>query len=917
MLSPSRSLVRGLFAAALLWFVGAAAAALPAGVTAGASVEGISEYALANGLKVLLFPDASQPKVTVNITYLVGSRMENYGETGMAHLLEHMVFKGTKTRGNLMTGLAQRGMAFNGTTWYDRTNYFETFPASDESLDWALGMEADRMVNSTVLRKDLDSEMTVVRNEMERNENSPVRILIQRTTAAGFDWHNYGKDTIGARTDVERVDIGRLQAFYHLYYQPDNAVLTIAGAFDPDRALALVAKYFGPLPKPTRVLPKLYTDEPVQDGAREVTLRRVGNTQWLSAMYHTVPGAHPDATAISAAVDAMTVSPGGRLYKALVETKKAAAVDDFVYNGFDPGFAMFLAQVPENESLDDARTTMLRTIEDAAKQPFTEGEIDRVRAKALKAIDETINDPQRLGIALSSSIAMGDWRLFFLQRDRWRALTPADVERVAGAYFKASNRTVGEFIPDARPDRAPTPPTVDIAAMVNGYKGDPAIAAGETFDATPANLDARAERYTLANGMKVALLPKKTRGATVHFNLAMHYGDEASIKGREGEARLTGSMLLRGTSQRDRQQIADTLDRLRASLSISGAQTSLSARGQTLRANLAPTLDLLAEVLQHPSFPAAELDTLKRAQAAGVEQERSDPRAIAVRALARYDNPYPKGDDRYMPTFDEELAEIRAPDVDRLKDFHRSFYGAGAAEISIVGDFDVPAVKAQLQRLFGAWTAPSRYARVPEPLVTKRAAAMPIETPDKANAFLIGQSAFALRDTDPDYPALLLANYMLGGSTNSRLWNRIRQKEGLSYGINSSMQASSWESNATLSISAIFAPENLERLRRGVQDEVERAQREGFSADEVAEAKRALLQQRRLARSQDATLAVALTEQSFVGRTFAYSAKIDAALESLDAPSVNAALRKYLKPESFASVFAGDFAKVKKPQPAG
>jgi zinc protease len=909
--------LRSLFGLVLLSFVAAAGAALPAGVSAGASVEGISEYDLANGLKVLLFADASQPKVTVNITYLVGSRMENYGETGMAHLLEHMVFKGTKTRGNLMAALGQRGMAFNGTTWYDRTNYFETFPASDENLDWALGMEADRMVNSTVLRKDLDSEMTVVRNEMERNENSAVRMLIQRTTATGFDWHNYGKDTIGARTDVERVDIGRLQAFYHLYYQPDNAVLTIAGAFDPDRALAMVAKYFGPLPKPARVLPKLYTDEPVQDGSREVTLRRVGNTQWLSAMYHTVPGAHPDAVAISAAVDAMTVSPGGRLYKALVEAKKAAAVDDFVYTGHDPGFAMFLAQVPENESLDIARTTMLRTIEDAANQPFSPSEVDRVRAKALKAIDDTINDPQRLGIALSGSIATGDWRLFFLQRDRWRALTPADVDRVARDYFKPANRTVGEFVPDARPDRSPTPPTVDIAAMVTGYKGDPAIAAGETFDATPANLDARAERYTLADGMKVALLPKKTRGGTVHFYLSMHYGDEASIKGREGEARLTGSMLMRGTSQHDRQQIADTLDRLRASLSIGGAQTRLSARGQTLRPNLAPTLDLLAEVLQHPSFPAAELETLKRAQTAGVEQERSDPRAIAVRALARYDNPYPKGDDRYMPTVDEEIAEITAPGIERLQDFHRSFYGASAAEISVVGDFDVAAVKAQLQRLFGGWTSPSRYARVPDPLVTKRAAAMPIETPDKANAFLIGQTAFALSDTDPDYPALTLANYILGGSTNSRLWNRIRQKEGLSYGISSSMHASSWEPNTAISISAIFAPENLERLRRGVQDEVERAQREGFSADEVAEAKRALLQQRRLARTQDATLAAALDEQSFVGRTFAYSAKLDAALERLEAPAVNAALRKYLKPDAFASVFAGDFAKVKKSQPAG
>ncbi|MGH8715103.1 MAG: M16 family metallopeptidase, partial [Casimicrobiaceae bacterium] len=322
-------------------------------------------------------------------------------------------------------------------------------------------------------------------------------------------------------------------------------------------------------------------------------------------------------------------------------------------------------------------------------------------------------------------------------------------------------------------------------------------------------------------------------------------------------------------------------------------------------------LALLAEALQHPAFPAAELDTLKRARIAGVEQQRTDPRAIAVRTLARYDNPYPKGDDRYMPTFDEEIAEIKSPGVDRLQDFHRRFYGTSAAEISVVGDFDPAAVKADLQRLFGAWPSPSRFARVPDPLVAKRAAAMPIETPDKANAFLVGQTAFALSDKDPDYPALMLANYILGGSTDSRLWNRVRQKEGLSYDVRSTMNSSSFEPNTTLSVSAIFAPQNLERLRRGVQDELDRAQREGFSAEEVADAKRALLQQRTLARSQDATLAAALTQQAYLGRTFAYSAQIDAALERLDMPAVNAAVRKYLKPDSFASVFAGDFAKAK------
>ncbi len=884
-------------------------AALPPGVTQGASVEGLTEYRLANGLRILLFPDASQAKTTVNVTYLVGSRMENYGETGMAHLLEHMVFKGTPSRGNIMSALAQRGMNFNGTTWLDRTNYFETFPASDESLDYALSMEADRMVNSFIARKDLDSEMTVVRNEMERNENNAVRILIQRTTAAAYNWHSYGKDTIGARSDVEQVDIARLQAFYRLYYQPDNAVLVIAGAFDPEKALALASKYFGPIPKPSRVLPRLYTEEPVQDGERQVTMRRVGNTQWLSDLYHTVPAAHPDAVAIEAAVGVMTVSPGGRLYKSLVETKKAASVDDFVYNGHDPGFAMFLVKVPDEDSIDNAREVMLRTVEGVKSQPVTAAELERVRAKTLKDIDDSINDPQRLGIALSQSIAEGDWRLFFLRRDQWRKVRPADLDRVAIAYFKPANRTVGAFIPDAKPDRAPAPPAVDVAAMVKDYKGDPAVAAGESFDATPANLDARAQRFTLANGMKVALLPKKTRGETVQFALRLHYGDEKSIFGLGGEGNLTGEMLMRGTTRHSRQEIEDTLDRLRAKLSLNGGQTGASARGQTVRVNLAPTLDLVAEVLRQPSFPPAELETLKREEIAVLEEGRSDPRSIAVRALGRYDNPYPIGDRRYTPTLDEAVKEIRTPGVEALKSFHQRFYGGASAEIAVVGDFDAAAVKAQLERLFGDWKSPAGFTRVPEPLTPKRANAMPIETPDKANAFITGSTSFALNDRDPDYPAFLLANYLLGGSTNSRLWNRVRQKEGLSYGINSSFRASSFEPNSSVSISAIFAPQNLQSLRTAVQEEVKRITVEGFSAAEVEEGKRGLLQERKLSRTQDTGLAEALTQQAYLNRTFAFSGEVDAAIARLTPEAVNAAVRKYMQPDGFTFVFAGDFAK--------
>src|SRR5207247_4109138 len=187
------------------------------------SVEGITEYRFeSNGLRILLFPDLSKPTITVNVTYMVGSRHENYGETGMAHLLEHLLFKGTPNHPNIPQEQTSHGARPNGSTWFDRTNYFETFQATDENLKWALDLEADRMVHSFIAKKDLDSEMTVVRNEFEMGENDPSQVLMQRTLATAYLWHNYGHVPIGARSDIERVPIERLQQFYHTYYQPDN-----------------------------------------------------------------------------------------------------------------------------------------------------------------------------------------------------------------------------------------------------------------------------------------------------------------------------------------------------------------------------------------------------------------------------------------------------------------------------------------------------------------------------------------------------------------------------------------------------------------------------------------------------------------------------------------------------------------------
>jgi zinc protease len=263
---------------------------LPKGIVKTASVEGITEYRMDNGLKVLLFPDPSKPTATVNITYLVGSRHEGYGETGMAHLLEHMVFKGTPNHPNIPQELTEHGARPNGSTWYDRTNYFETFSATEENLKWALDLEADRMINSFIAKKDLDSEFSVVRNEFESGENSASNVLMDRIISSAFLWHNYGKSTIGNRSDIEKVPIEYLQAFYKKYYQPDNAVLTVSGKIDEQKTLQLISTYFGKIPKPERVLPTTYTIEPVQDGERFVELKRRGDIQMVGCAYHIMPG---------------------------------------------------------------------------------------------------------------------------------------------------------------------------------------------------------------------------------------------------------------------------------------------------------------------------------------------------------------------------------------------------------------------------------------------------------------------------------------------------------------------------------------------------------------------------------------------------------------------------------------------------
>jgi len=886
----------------------AQAADLPDGVTAGPSVEGIHEYRLDNGLKVLLFPDPSKATVTVNITYKVGSRHESYGQTGMAHLLEHMLFKGTPDHPDIPGEMKKRGMSKNATTSLDRTNYFETFQADPAQLEWALRMEADRMVNSSIAAEDLASEMTVVRNELEAGENSPARVLGQRLLATAFLWHNYGNSTIGARSDVEGVAIPRLRAFYRTWYRPDNAVLMVAGRFDPARTLQVVADSFGGIARPAGAMPVLPTREPVQDGERRVVVRRTGDVKVAALAYHIPAASHPDTAALAVLADVLGDTPAGRLHHALVEPGKAAGIGAAKYELHDPGLLLLIAQLPMDGDVATVADALVAQAEGLGGKPATETEVERAKTDLLKGIERQLNDANQVGLAISGLVAAGDWRLYFLRRDRIEAVTAEDVNRVAAAYLRPSNRTEGLFIPTDDPRRAVIPESPDLAKLLDGYKGRPPLAAGEVFDASIENIEARTTRTELPFGAKLAMLPKDNRGDTVRGRISLHFGHEATLMGKGYAPGFVGALMRRGTRDLDRQALANRLDQLKATVGIGSSATGADISLYTTRENLPEVMQLVADMLRRPAFDPDEFEQIRMQAITGVQSQVTEPGSVAGRALALHLDHYPEGHPRHVLTFDEQLAAYRQVTLDEVKQFHHDFYGADHAEFSFVGDFDADALQSQLVALFGDWKSADGYERIPGPYHPAEVVDLRLQTPDKANSVFLFRTGFAMDQDDPDYPAMEVGTWIFGGGAlKSRLGDRLRQQEGLSYGAGASYSAGILDANAHFGGYAIAAPENEPKVRAAFREELDRLLADGITRQELDDAVAGILKARAKARNEDANILGKLDFQLYYDFTMQRDADYEAALKALTVDQVNAAMREHIDPARISYVVAGDF----------
>lgn len=881
------------------------------------SVGSIDEYSLrTNGLQVLLLPEHSSPTLTLMVTYRVGSKNEVTGTTGATHLLEHLMFKGTsqrdRSKGNNVDQLLERtGARYNATTWLDRTNYYENL--GSEHLASVLDMEADRMRNLLLREDDRRPEMTVVRNEFERGENSPIQSLYKEIYQAAFVAHPYHHSTIGHRSDIEKVSIEKLREFYDTFYWPDNATVSIIGDFRPAEALALVKKSFGAYPHSPKPIPIVYTEEPPQMGARHVIVKRSGQLG-VVAIAHKIPAAtHPDYPAITLLSAILTDGKNSRLYKALTDRNLSTGVEADAGFNADPTLHIIFAPLAPGVRHEAVEKIVLQEIERLKKDGVSEGELQAAIAKTLA--DAAFKRDGSFAIAgnLNECIAAGDWSLFYRLDEAMQKVTTADIKRVANGYLNEDQSTTGWFVPTvtgaaakdagaaAKRSRVDGPyyyrsPGLDLAGVISA----PSTAAGDASDGG-SRIAASAKRSKIA-GIDVIAYPTGVKNV-VTLRAVLPAGRALAGAGNPSIPTLTGMLLDQGTRQQDKFAIAEKLEAVGASIAFKVATDQLEISAKSLKKDVPLVLALIAEQLRSPAFSAEEFAKAKKQFAGALKRRLESTDFRAADAFSRA--VYPANHPNRNPLPEDLLAGLEAAKLEDVIAFHKANYGPAHMTLVAVGDLDMEQFQAEVGKSFSLWQGGAKLVRV-APAATPQVVVQNqnIVMADKTSVSVALGQASGLRYNDPDYQALRVATAILGSGFTGRLMANVRDREGLTYDVgarlaNDTFNAGDWK------ITASFAPALLEKGLASTRRQLQLWYDDGATLAEVEARKSNLIGSFKVDLATTDGMANALLAAVNRGYDVNWLDDFPQKVSALTREQVNDAIKKYLRPDSMVLIKAG------------
>lgn len=877
----------------------------------------VRKTVLENGLTVLTKEVHTAPVVTVQVWYKIGSRNEAPGVNGIAHQLEHMLFKGTKDRpiqfGRLFSAL---GSASNAFTSYDQTAYYGT--VEREKLEALLTLEADRMQNSNIEAQQLDSEKRVVISELQGYENSPGYRLSRAVMRAAFPNQAYGLPVGGTKADVEKFTVEQVQYYYQKYYNPGNAILVIVGDFQTESTLKSVQQIFSKLSRkssfdlgditsvPTIQNPK--SDPPLNkvELQNPIVLREAGSAAMLEEVYPIPAVNHPDVPALDLMDYILTSGRNSRLNQALVESGLASGLSGGAANLLEAGWYELLATAAPGQKLEKIDQVLTSELANLREKGVTEEELNRAKTQLLANVvlgnRDITSQAMRLG---SDQSTAGDYRY----TDRYLAaiqkVSIADVQRVAQTYLAKSSRTVGFFEPtqlDGKPGTASTSGNQTSESFNAGPPVDPAEVAKylpPMASRTTATTQSLPEQFTLANGIRVLLLADRN-SPTVTLSGYIQAGTEFDSVAKAGLGTLTAQNLMNGTKTRNALQIAKVLEERGAFFSVSANREGVNVEGNSLAADLPILIETLADVLQNATFPNEKLELTRQQILTSLKVELDTPASVARRTFQQ--TIYPQNHPFHAFPTPESVQRISRED---LLGFYQKYYRPDTTVLALVGDFETSKVRSLLESKFAGFQAKGN-----PPLATYTAVQMPQKViqlnpviPGKTQSItLLGNQGIDRKD--PRFYSALVLNQILGGDTlASRLGGEIRDRLGLTYGIYSYFQAG--VHSGPFLIQMQTAPQDSKKAIASTISLLKQVREKGFTSAEVSAAKRSLTSQYPVSLANPDELAQTILHNEVYGLAKSEIREFVKKVESVNVEQVNQAAKELLHPDKLVVVTAG------------
>jgi len=860
-------------------------------------VGGIKEFTMtSNGLTVLIKEDKTAPVATFMVTYRVGSVNEATGHTGATHLLEHLMFKGSKNykNGKADVILDSIGARTNATTWTDRTNYFGTLPS--KHLETIIKIEADRMRGAIIVEEDRQSEMTVVRNEFERGENSPQRVLDQHIWSMAFQAHPYHHSTIGWKSDIENMPIEKLKEFYDIYYWPNNATVSIVGDVDTKEGLALVKKYFGKIRRSKHEIPTVYTTEPEQEGQRRVVLNRAGQQGVVGVAFKSPPAADKDMAPMIVLGEILGSGKNSRLYKQITDkglvTSISASPSKFKYEGL---FEIYASLTPGTKH-EKVEELILEVLEEVKDSGVKEKELQKAKTKLITSRLFSQDGSYAIASGLNEAIASGDWTLYTSYEEKIKKVTLADIKRVANKYLVTQKSTVGYFIPEVSTGGG----LLKGASAHRHHNGPYYFKKEEDLKEAGGFFQKGVEFSEPTEGVFLYTLKRGKGVVTLNGSMLGGYN---YAEQKQQVPSLVVSMLDQGTTNKTKFQISDELESVGARLDFGSGPSRVSFSAKFLSKDTDRVLGLMAEQLQSPSFNEEEFKKVKKRREASLKRAKESTwnNAFDDFLLSIY------GDKHQNTPTDPEKAikELDKIDIEDLKAFHKKNYGRGSMFIVAVGDVSHESLSKKIKKEFGGWKK-SPLVETPENRTgTPTKKVNYISMKDKTSSDLLYGIALDINEDSPEFLPLSVATRVLGGSFTARLMRKVRVEDGLTYGVYSSITGTTNKSPGAWIAYGTYSPDLLKKGEVSMEGVIEMWIDSGITKEELSNMKSTIIGSTQVGYDTTSGISRAILSSVVNKGGVKYLDEYANKIESITLEEVNKAIKKHIKFNLLYKVAAG------------